>query len=186
MQFTADQAYVNLLEEARDLLQHSIPDRDLVEVQRRALQALVEKLRARKLAASERPRVPEAAMPADPRGLEPARVEPTNTPHGAHDQPRQNNTAPARRHVPATVRSAVWQRDAARCSYVDARGQRCRERGGLELHHLEPHARGGPDTIDNLTLRCRPHNALAAEQDFGREWMLQKRAHRGGAERLQR
>jgi len=186
VQFTADQAYVNLLEEARDLLQHSIPDRDLVEVQRRALQALVEKLRARKLAASERPRVPEAAMPADPRGLEPARVEPTNTPHGAHDQPRQNNTAPARRHVPATVRSAVWQRDAARCSYVDARGQRCRERGGLELHHLEPHARGGPDTIDNLTLRCRPHNALAAEQDFGREWMLQKRAHRGGAERLQR
>ena len=35
VQFTADQAYVDLLEEARNLLQHQLPTRDLVEVQRR-------------------------------------------------------------------------------------------------------------------------------------------------------
>jgi hypothetical protein len=45
IQFTADQAFVDLLEQARDLLQHAVPERDLVEVQRRALQALVKKLR---------------------------------------------------------------------------------------------------------------------------------------------
>lgn len=29
------------------------------------------------------------------------------------------------RHVPATVRREVYERDAGRCSYVDARGERC-------------------------------------------------------------
>ncbi|MEO8183730.1 MAG: hypothetical protein ABI895_33285, partial [Deltaproteobacteria bacterium] len=56
VQFTADQAYVDLLEEARNLLQHELPGRDLAEVQRRALELLVHKLRQRKHAATERPR----------------------------------------------------------------------------------------------------------------------------------
>jgi hypothetical protein len=30
-------------------------------------------------------------------------------------------------------------------------------------------AQGGEHTEANLTLRCRSHNALAAEEDFGRE-----------------
>lgn len=55
-QFTTDRAYLDLLEEARQLLQHVVPNRDLVEVQRRALQALVKGLRARKLGTTERPR----------------------------------------------------------------------------------------------------------------------------------
>ena len=161
IQFTADQAFVDLLEEARDLLQHSVRDRDIVEVQRRPLQALVKKLRARKCAATERPRSSKPAAP------------------------KQKPTAPARRHIPNSVRRTVWQRDEARCTYADQRGQRCRERAGLELHHHEPHVRGGPDNVDNLTLRCRAHNALAAEQDFGREWMRTRPTrHRAGAERL--
>src|SRR5690606_23450081 len=35
-----------------------------------------------------------------------------------------------------------------------------------ELHHREAHALGGPDSVDNLELRCPPHNLLAAEQDL--------------------
>jgi hypothetical protein len=134
VQFTADQAFLDLLEKARDLLQHSLPSRDLVEVQRRALQTLVKTLRARKLAATDHPRARRAAA----------------TPGEATPE----DTAPARRPIPAAVRRTVWQRDAARCTYTDLRGQRCRERAGLELHHVAPHARGGPDTVDNLTLRC--------------------------------
>ena len=34
---------------------------------------------------------------------------------------------------------------------------------------------GGPDTVDNLELRCPPHNLLAAEHDFGRRHMDRKR-----------
>jgi 5-methylcytosine-specific restriction endonuclease McrA len=183
IQFTADQAFVDLLEEARELLQHAVSDRNFVEVQRRALQALVRKLRAKRCAASDRARASEPPSPAGPPS--PAHTEQTLT-RAAQQRAPSECTAPERRHIPAVVRRGVWQRDAARCSYTDARGQRCRERAGLELHHREPHARGGPASVDNLTLRCRAHNALAAEQDFGREWLLRKKsAHRAGAERLQ-
>jgi 5-methylcytosine-specific restriction endonuclease McrA len=149
VQFTADQAYVDLLEEARDLLQHELPDRDLVEVQRRALQRLVEQLRRRKHAGTERPRVWKA-----PPTTGPVRRRPVSS-----------------RHPPAAVRRAVWQRDGGRCAYVDERGTRCRETAGLEFHHLEAHALGGPTSEPNLSLRCRAHNALAAEHDFGRQLM---------------
>jgi 5-methylcytosine-specific restriction endonuclease McrA len=69
------------------------------------------------------------------------------------------------------MRRVVFDRDGARCSYRDDRGARCRETIGLELHHRHAHALGGPATLDNLELRCRPHNTLAAERDFGRDYM---------------
>jgi hypothetical protein len=54
---------------------------------------------------------------------------------------------------------------------VDERGRRCAETRGLEVHHREAHGFDGPATVENLELRCRSHNVLAAEQDFGREYM---------------
>src|SRR5690606_21131164 len=81
----------------------------------------------------------------------------------------------ARRHVSAAIRREVWARAAGRCAYTDDRGRRCPETGRLELHHREAHALGGPDSVDNLELRCPPHNLLAAEQDFGRSHMDRKR-----------
>ena len=81
------------------------------------------------------------------------------------------------RHVPAAVRSAVWLRDEARGTFVDARGVRCRATAALQLHHERPFARGGPATPENIRLRCRAHNELAAEQDFRRDFM-HSRKHR--------
>jgi hypothetical protein len=75
------------------------------------------------------------------------------------------------RHIPAAVLRTVWRRDAARCAYVDDRGVRCRETCGLEVHHRQAFALGGPSTTANLELCCRAHNTLAAEQDFGRGHM---------------
>jgi 5-methylcytosine-specific restriction endonuclease McrA len=75
------------------------------------------------------------------------------------------------RHVPASVRRAVWARDDGRCAFVGTDG-RCRETGWLELHHVVPFARGGPTTADNLELRCRAHNAYDAEREFGRRGPL--------------
>ena len=79
------------------------------------------------------------------------------------------------RHIPAAVRRAVLERDGDRCTYMDAYGQRCRETRRLEFHHLQPFALGGPTTAENLSLRCPAHNALAAEQDFGREFIEEGR-----------
>jgi len=212
VQFTADQAYVDLLEEARNLLQHQLPARDLLEVQRRALELLVHKLRQRKCAARERPRrkapepvngTPHAQPTTTPvlhstpsaaaNARRPAPRSATRAPHSAnharhaappapqsakhphHSDPQAANHS---RYIPAEVRRSVWKRDEARCAYVDARGQRCREQSGLEFHHQHPHARCGPATVGNLALRCRSHNTLAAEQDFGRDVIRKKRARR--------
>ena len=147
VQFTADQAYVDLLEEARNLLQHELPSRDLAAVQRRALELLVHRLRQRKHAASERPR-PKASKPAS--GTQ-------SSDHG--------------RHIPADVRRDVWQRDEARCAYVDARGQRCREQAGLEFHHQQPHATRWP------TERRQSRAALPLPQWPGSRAGLRSRLH---------
>lgn len=77
--------------------------------------------------------------------------------------------------MPKSVRRTVYERDEACCTYVDSDGARCRETQYLELHHVHPFARGGAHSADNLTLRCRAHNALAAEDDFGRYHMIEKR-----------
>lgn len=75
-------------------------------------------------------------------------------------------TAVDSRHIPASVRRAVWARDGARCAFVGGE-RRCSERGFLELHHVVPYARGGAATEENIQLRCRAHNQFESEQIFG-------------------
>jgi hypothetical protein len=79
------------------------------------------------------------------------------------------------RYIPAAERREVFQRDAGRCTYVDARGERCCETRYLELHHLQAFARLGASIASNLTLRCAAHNALAAEEDFGAQLIVNRR-----------
>jgi len=79
------------------------------------------------------------------------------------------------RYVAAVERREVYRRDDGRCTYVDMRGERCRETRYLELHHLQPFARNGDSVAANLALRCAAHNALAAEEDFGRQLIMARR-----------
>jgi hypothetical protein len=92
-------------------------------------------------------------------------------------------SAPRRRgrYVPAAVRRAVSDRDAGRCTHVDEQGRRCRETRYLEFHHEEPHGRGGPPIETNIRLLCRSHNALAAEEDYGRDFIARKAGRTGTA-----
>jgi hypothetical protein len=85
------------------------------------------------------------------------------------------------RHVPARVRREVWTRDEGRCAFVGEKG-RCTETGFLEFHHLEPFARGGPTTAENLALRCRRHNTYEETLSFGeRELPVVREYARGWA-----
>lgn len=187
LEFTASRRYVELLEEARDLLQHQVPNRDVSRVHELAMEAFVEQLRRRKRAENSRARAAGsnrsgreggggAGNSSAPRerlslttsnGSAPARIKARSaTP--PDDESR--NSEPERtsgRHVPAEIRRAVWQRDEERCTFEEG-GRRCHERAGLEVHHDQPFARGGPPTLENLRLLCGPHNALLAERDFGR------------------
>ncbi len=84
----------------------------------------------------------------------------------AVEHPRAARSAAAgSRHIPAAVRRAVWRRDQGQCAFVGTHG-RCVERAFLEFHHVEPHAAGGPASVENIQLRCRAHNIHEAEQYF--------------------
>ncbi len=72
------------------------------------------------------------------------------------------------RYVPRELRREVFARDSEQCTYVGPDGDRCPARGYLELDHVHPKARGGTETAANLRVGCRAHNALYAEQVFGR------------------
>jgi hypothetical protein len=70
------------------------------------------------------------------------------------------------RHIPAAVRRAVYQRDNGQCGYVGPDGRRCGSRRHLQFHHDDPYRTGGEATVDNVTLRCGPHNRLEEQLRF--------------------
>jgi hypothetical protein len=86
----------------------------------------------------------------------------------ATSKPRAGGVGAGRpRHIPAHVKRTVWRRDGGRCAFVSPRGRRCDERVFLEFHHGQPYALGGGATVENISLRCRAHNAYEAELAFG-------------------
>ncbi|MFW5920547.1 MAG: HNH endonuclease [Polyangiales bacterium] len=146
IQMTVGEPTHDKLEEAQALLSHRVSSGDVAIIFDQALDALLEKLRKERAAATSRP---------------------SSSPHR---KPGARN-----RHVPAHVRQAVWERDGARCAYVSPDGRRCTETRWLELHHREPYARGGGHTAENIELRCRPHNQYEANRDYGSRFMERKR-----------
>lgn len=141
------------LERARLLMSHANPSGDLATVLDRALGVLVDLLERRKFAALQEPG--EDRKACSPRKRAAAR--------------RSDRRKPDR-HIPASVRRAVWRRDAGQCTFEGRSGNRCQAGTLLEYHHLVAWARGGPSTLENLTLRCRAHNAHDAEHSMGRRF----------------
>jgi 5-methylcytosine-specific restriction endonuclease McrA len=95
-------------------------------------------------------------------------------------------TSTVSRQIPAAVKRGVWTRDGGRCAFVGNKG-RCTETGFLEFHHLVPYAGGGETSVENLELRCRPHNAYEAEGYFSAEGPLfvrERPSHRWTGSRL--
>ncbi len=130
----------------QELLSHSVPSGDVAQVLDRALKGLIVPLEKRRFAVTTRPR------------------------------PRSRQKASAgTRSVPAHVRRTVWERDQGRCTFVGETGHRCGSRKLLEFDHVDPVARGGRATVENLRLRCRAHNQYEAERVFGAEFMSGKR-----------
>jgi hypothetical protein len=129
------------LRRLQDLLRREIPTGDPAAIVERALALLLHDVERRKLAATSKPRATRSGTGTPPR--------------------------PAGRSIPAGVRRAVWRRDGGRCAFVSASGDRCPERALLEIHHRHPYALGGPATLENLSLRCRRHNAYESELVFG-------------------
>src|SRR6266436_790196 len=93
----------------------------------------------------------------------------------ATSRPRRARPSANRRHIPAEVRRAVWERDGGQCTFVSESGHRCSARKLLEFDHIEEVARGGRATVGGIRLRCRAHNQYGAECAFGAGFMGHKR-----------
>jgi hypothetical protein len=80
-----------------------------------------------------------------------------------------------RRTIRTSIRNRVWVRDGGQCTFTHGNGERCKSKMMLELDHIVMFCRGGENTEENLTLRCRYHNQFAAEKNLGVEFMKKKR-----------
>jgi len=136
--FTASQRVTDKLARARALSSHRNPSQSIENVFELALDALLEKLEKQREGAASKPR-----------------PQPTSTPATLHS-----------RVIPRALRRAVYTRDAHQCTFTSSE-RRCTEHSFLELHHVHAFALGGPTTLENLTLRCRTHNAHEAQRLFG-------------------
>ena len=148
VRFTASTELREKLERLRTLLRSSVPDGDLAQLIDIAVTEKLERVEARRFAKTEKPR----------KDLD------------------ETDTTPSSRRIPAAVRRAVHDRDGGRCTYRNQQGRRCEKRHDLEYHHKRPFARGGDHSPDNVTLMCRTHNTLLAEQDYGEDVMARFRA----------
>lgn len=83
-------------------------------------------------------------------------------------KPRNSKKSTDKRYVPPHVRDEVAARDAYQCTYVSRNGRRCTATAGLQVDHIQPVARGGTSTIDNLRLLCAKHNRFEAQRLMGR------------------
>ncbi len=95
---------------------------------------------------------------------------------GATETPRAVQRATGSRHVPNHVRRSVHARDGEQCAFVSDAGERCTERGFLELDHVVAFARGGEATVPNTRLLCAAHNQYEARRTFGATFLDQRRA----------
>ncbi len=138
LQVTISSHLHDKLRQAQDLLRHSIPDGDIAQILERGLDLVIERATKRQFAATDKPR-PKPEQPADLAAT-----------------------------VPAHLRREVAERDGYRCTFVADDGTRCGATSWLQFDHVEPRARGGPSTADNLRLLCRAHNQLEAERRLGR------------------
>ncbi len=120
------------------------------------------------------------------RGFKALAVELEKRRFGAADRPRAQAGPATGRRIPNAVKRAIWKRDEGRCTFIAENGRRCEARGNLEFDHIEPVARGGKSTVDNLRLRCRAHNQYEAEQVFGAGFMRGKRGQRRTTARRER
>jgi hypothetical protein len=79
------------------------------------------------------------------------------------EKPRKAKAPPGETTgVPTEVRRAVWARDEGRCQWRLDSGEICGSTHRPELDHIQPKGRGGPSTLANLRVLCRPHDQLAA------------------------
>jgi len=149
VRMTVRREFVADLEKVRAALSHVVPDRCLEKVLHECIRRTLRACERRKVGSGKaRTRSAPVTTAASVEEKAPASVKRTRT-------------------IPAKVRSEVWKRDGGRCTFLGEDGHRCGSNHKVEFHHIVAFARGGPSTVDNVTLYCNSHNRHAAERELG-------------------
>jgi hypothetical protein len=152
IEFTASAELAAKIDQARALVSHKLPSGDLPALFEQALDHLIREETRRRIGAGRR----NADAPSSSRRRGRSSGPPSGTSQGRS------------RYIPREVARQIWQRDDWQCTFVDDQGRRCSERRFLTIEHRQPHALGGPATVDNLCMLCA-HNGHTARQVFGEQ-----------------
>ncbi len=148
------------LEELKSLLSHAKPNATLRELLNFALKDTLTRLRPRPPRAKANVNASEIAFLTTEKTLVQASEN-----HVAHP------TKPSR-YIPQELKRLVWQRDKGKCTYIDPLTRKqCDSKHRLEYDHIYPVSLGGESIEQNLRLRCRTHNQVAAVAVFGHRKM---------------
>jgi len=167
--FTADGELRELIERARALASHQLPNGGLAGLIKLMAASFVRQEEKRRFGIGARPRRAKlekitlrTAEPNAPPGGVPVSI--------AVSEPTTLGAVPAGergRYLAAAVRREIHDRDRGRCAFVSADGRRCNARAFLEFDHVKPYARSGAADVPNLRLLCKAHNLHHARNCFG-------------------
>lgn len=166
----ANSEFMALLEEARGLLGHQIPDASTAEVLAEMMKLGLRELKKKKFKLKATPEPSNVA----PEPSNVAKEKETEENVSAVGSKATSTTSQDSDHIPNEVKRAVFQRDQARCTVPNPRtGKPCGSQRQLEFDHFPiPRAQGGPSTASNLRMSCRSCNQLHAVQVYGRSTVL--------------
>ncbi len=167
IKFLAEAGLLSEIEELRNLLSHAKPNATIKDLIAFSVSRTVKELRPKapkvKLSVSANDSGGDRKVVSghDPRTNR-------NIGDGDHSQPK------AKRYIEREIKRQVWQRDRGQCTFIyPARDRQCCSKHKLEFDHILPFAMGGDNSAENLRLRCRAHNQLAAIESFGAKKLAQ-------------
>jgi len=73
---------------------------------------------------------------------------------------KNGETQAMRQPLSASQRHQVNARDGGRCTFVDAKGNRCTNERWIQIHHIKPVSQGGGNDPENLTTLCYAHHDI--------------------------
>ncbi|HEY3254697.1 MAG TPA: hypothetical protein VGJ91_12140 [Polyangiaceae bacterium] len=184
--FTADAEFRDLIERARALASHRLPNGDLAGLMKLMAACFVRHEEKRRFGFGARvrgtktntkpARTAERATPPGGVAVAPSATEPAAREASAVSGKKRG------RYLAVAVRREAHRRDGAQCAFVAADGRRCDARAWLEFDHVEPFARFGGSDHSNIRLLCKAHNLLHARVCFGALHVAAKIAARKRAE----
>ena len=76
------------------------------------------------------------------------------------------------RYIPTLLKLTIKNRAGNCCEYISPLSHnRCIEKRNLEFDHIQPFAKGGSSSIQNLRLLCKTHNQRMSILEFGQKKM---------------